>query len=263
MNLQSKILNTQLNSKEIAIFWLGQAGFLIKDSDGTIVVIDPYLSDCGERIKGFKRISPKLLSPTELAELQPDVYITTHTHFDHFDFDAIPIVSSCSNTYFFGPQSCIDKFKGLQIKENNIAYLKLNKKISYKNMIFEAVYADHGKLAPDAIGMLIEINGIRLYFSGDTAYHPEMLDEIISFKPDIAILSINGKFGNLNSEEGAKLANLINPKVVIPCHFWTFTEHGGDPQLFKDKMKQHAPQCETYIMYQGERLIYSDNTEIY
>lgn len=259
MNLQSRILNTNLNSNEVAIFWLGQAGFLLKDSEGTMVVVDPYLSDCGERIRGFKRLSPKLINSTELTELQPDIYITTHIHFDHFDFDTIPIVSSCDNTHFFGPQSCVDKFRELNIKDNNISYLELNKEVMHKDVLIKAIYADHGKLAPDTIGLLLKLNGVKFYFSGDTSYHPERLTEIIDFKPDIAILSVNGKFGNLTPEEGANLANLVDPKVVIPCHFWTFIEHGGNPQLFKEEMIQHAPQCITRFMYQGETFIYSKN----
>lgn len=106
MKLRHQLDVTRLRKNEIAIFWLGQAGFIIKDYDENIVVIDPYLTDCGERIRGFKRLTPKLLSP---GELEPDIYITTHIHFDHFDFDAVPIVSSCPWTKFFGPQTCVDK----------------------------------------------------------------------------------------------------------------------------------------------------------
>ena len=36
-----------------------------------------------------------------------------------------------------------------------------------------AVYADHGDLAPDAVGLLIEVDGIRIYHTGDTALRTE------------------------------------------------------------------------------------------
>ena len=53
------------------------------------MAVDPYLTNCGERIRGFKRLSPMLLPAEDFA---PDYYVITHTHFDHLDYDAIPVV---------------------------------------------------------------------------------------------------------------------------------------------------------------------------
>ncbi|MTI65114.1 MAG: MBL fold metallo-hydrolase [Firmicutes bacterium] len=253
MDLKFKIMYTNLKYNEIALFWLGQAGFLIKDSDGNIIVVDPYLTDCGERLKGFKRLSPKLISPNEL---QSDIYISTHTHFDHFDYDAIPIVASCSKTNFYGPKSCVEEFRKIGIKGDRIKLLELGKEARYKNITIKAAYADHGTLAPDAIGLMLDINGIRLYFSGDTAFHPEKLEEVKKFQPHIAILSVNGRFGNLNSSEGAKLVEIIEPDIVLPCHFWTFMEHGGDPQFFGEEVKKCTKDIKVKFLAQGEMLKY-------
>lgn len=254
MNLQFRISSAKVKENEIALFWLGQAGFVIKDSEDNIIAFDPYLTDCGERIKGFKRFSPKLIFPNEL---EADIYITTHTHFDHFDFDAIPIVAACSKTKFYGPQSCVDKYNEIGIDEERVTLLELGKEINVNNIMIKPVYADHGTLAPDAVGVLLNVNGVKIYFSGDTAYHPEKMDEVINFEPDIAVLSVNGKFGNLNSTEGAKLASVIKPKVAMPCHFWTFKEHGGDPMLFEKEMKEYAPECTVKFMTQGEMFKYA------
>lgn len=253
MNLKAKISETRLKPKEIAIFWLGQAGFLIKDCQDTVIVIDPYLSDCGERMRGFKRLSPKLISPTEL---EPDIYITTHIHFDHFDFDTVPIVSACPHTKFYGPQTCIEKFLEIGIGSERVNLLEAGTKTTYKDIYIEAVYADHGALAPDAIGILLNIQGNKVYFSGDTAYHPEKMKLIADFAPDIAVLSVNGKFGNLDATEGALVARDVNASIAIPCHFWTFKEHGGNPQSFAEEMKIHAPNCQTMFMSQGEMFKY-------
>ncbi|SKC36177.1 MBL fold metallo-hydrolase [Maledivibacter halophilus] len=254
MNLQLKIISEKVKENEIALFWLGQAGFVIKNSDDKIIALDPYLTDCGERIKGFKRLSPKLILP---SELQPDIYITTHIHFDHFDFDAIPIVASCPKTKFYGPKSCVDKYIEIGIDKDRITELQLGEEINFNNMMIKPVYADHGSLAPDAVGILMNISGVKLYFSGDTAYHPEKMDDVVKFQPDIAVLSVNGKFGNLNSTEGAKLANIVKTKVAIPCHFWTFREHGGDPLLFEKEMEKYASKSKVKFMTQGEMFKYA------
>lgn len=246
-------MTTSVNNNEIALYWLGQAGFIIK-SYNNIIAIDPYLTDCGERIKGFKRLTPKLISP---SELKADIYITTHIHFDHFDFDAVPIAAKCNKTKFYGPKTCVDKYREIGIKNKRITLLELDKEININDITIKAVYADHGTLAPDAIGILLKVNGIKLYFSGDTAYHPEKMSQVIDFKPDIAVLSVNGKFGNLTPAEGANLSSIINSKIAIPCHFWTFKEHGGDPLLFEIEMSKQAPECEVKFMSQGEMFKYS------
>lgn len=81
MNLAEEIRGTQVPPDHLGICWLGQAGFLLKAPDGTSMVLDPYLTECGERIRGFKRLSPMLIAPEELAV---DYYVTSHLHFDHF-----------------------------------------------------------------------------------------------------------------------------------------------------------------------------------
>ena len=118
-----------------------------------------------------------------------------------------------------------------------------------------AVKADHGDMAPDAIGVILEAGGWCLYFSGDTALHTDWCEKIArTYHPDIAFLSINGAFGNMNAEEGAQAADLLGVQQAVPCHFWTFTEHGGNPQQFKDLLAQH-PVCRPCCMRQGEMLV--------
>lgn len=252
MSLKQKIEQTDVAAGALAVFWLGQAGFLVKDENGQKLVIDPYLTDCGYRMKGFKRLSPKLIDP---ADLDVDYYITTHLHFDHFDFDAIPVVAKNSKTKFYGPISCFNEMKALSIDESRLTLLEEDVLVEEVNMRILPTYADHGELAPDAVGIFLEIGKHKLYFTGDTAYRPERIKRIASLNPDVAFLSVNGAFGNLNGEEGARVANLVGAKLAVPCHLWTFREHGGDLLQFENAMKEHAPSCDAYFMHQGECLI--------
>ena len=87
-------------------------------------------------------------------------------------------------------------------------------------------------MAPDAVGFLLEMGGHRMYFGGDTCFHEELCEKAAAFHPDVSVLSINGRFGNMNAQEGVHAAELIGAKYSIPCHFWTFVEHGGEPDLF-------------------------------
>ncbi|MDD3164352.1 MAG: MBL fold metallo-hydrolase [Oscillospiraceae bacterium] len=256
MNLAEEIRTISVKPGELAVCWLGQAGFLLKDSEGDILAIDPYLTNCGERMRGFKRLSPMLLQP---AELRPRYLITTHMHFDHFDYDAIPIIVEHSpETLFLGPQSCMDKFGELGVPDTR--QFCLNRGDSYHDarITVRATLADHGEMAPDAIGVLLEMGRHRLYFSGDTAFHTQLFRSVAEFSPELAAMSVNGHFGNMNAREGAEAALLTGAKCAVPCHCWTFMEHGGDPGAFCQRLLD-ADGCEPVCFRQGEIQILCEN----
>ena len=53
------------------------------------------------------------------------------------------------------------------------------------------------------------------------------------------------------------LAKDVGAKLAIPCHFWMFAMHRGDPQAFLDEAQEHlVPDCAYTLMYQGEVLKY-------
>lgn len=76
---------------------------------------------------------------------------------------------------------------------------------------------------------------------------------------DILILPINGEYGNMNERDAAMLAAQTKAKITIPCHFWTFARHQGSPHDFQMEMNYVAPDLYSYIMAQGECIIYSKN----
>ncbi|MDR2300742.1 MAG: MBL fold metallo-hydrolase [Deltaproteobacteria bacterium] len=255
MNLAEQISKAKVGPGQVALFWLGQAGFLLKDSQGHQFVIDPYLTDCGERIKGFKRLTPKLLAP---ADLRPDLYFVTHSHFDHYDYDAIPIVAKHSQALFCGPKSCVDLFKSAGLPNDRLKELAPGQTLIHHGIEITATKADHGQLAPDALGLLVTMDSRRFFFSGDTAFNPEIIPAVAALKPEVAAVSINGLFGNMNGEEGALLATKIGASLAIPCHFWTFLEHQGAPWTFMESLK-NSPACLPICLSQGEMLILEKN----
>lgn len=249
MNLSDVLSSVNVRSGELAICWLGQAGVFLKDGKGNTLTLDPYLTNCGERIRGFKRLSAMLIDPVEFT---PDYHITTHLHFDHFDYDAIPVIARNSpQTLFMGPSSCITKFHEAGIPAERCCRLDRGDVYRDTAITVQAILADHGTMAPDAIGVMLEMGGHRLYFSGDTAFHAELFQKVAEFKPDIVFLSINGQFGNLNEVEGAQAAAIIGAPYAVPCHCWTFMEHQGNPYVFCEQLRQIS-QTQVFFFRQGE-----------
>ncbi|GHV57702.1 hypothetical protein FACS189460_4700 [Deltaproteobacteria bacterium] len=255
MDLAALIRTATPKKNEVALFSLGQAGFLLKGGGGTIFVIDPCLTDCGERLRGFKRLAPKLISP---FELEPDIYLTTHLHFDHFDYDAIPIIGACRKTLFCGPGSCMNEFAKIGFAKDKTARLEAGMTLEHHGVRVTATYADHSDMAPDAVGAFVEMDGHRFYFTGDTAYHQDYFHQVAMLQPDVAVISINGEYGNMNAEESARAAKDIGAGTVIPCHFWMFAEHQGNPLEFRRKLKNYAPGCRLLMLSQGEQAVFCE-----
>jgi L-ascorbate 6-phosphate lactonase len=67
----------------VMIWWLGQAGFIVKTPKGIIAALDPFLSNSCKAIgeqDGFRmdRQVPPPLPPKDLAGI--DLYLITHSH---------------------------------------------------------------------------------------------------------------------------------------------------------------------------------------
>ncbi|MGV8139661.1 MAG: MBL fold metallo-hydrolase [Mangrovibacterium sp.] len=76
----------------------------------------------------------------------------------------------------------------------------------------KAVHADHGDLAPDAIGLLIGIEGIKIYHTGDTCFTPDNIKTSLNTEVDIMIVPINGQYGNMNAAEACRLSSVVKPR---------------------------------------------------
>ncbi len=247
--MDTRLFDVPVPRGEAAVCWLGQAGFWVRDEEGTVFVIDPYLSDCGRRIRGFKRLSAQLFT---VDALRPDYYCITHTHFDHFDFDSVPLALASTQCRFAGPASCQAELEKLGVPAARRTLLSAGDSDHYRRLRIEAVLADHGAMAPDAIGVLLYVGRHVIYFSGDTAYHPEWNRRLREKNPDIGCLSMNGAFGNMDAQQAARTAAELGLQTAIPCHFWTFAEHGGDPFAFTERLHCEVPACRPLLMRQGE-----------
>ncbi len=235
----------------VVLQYLGQAGFLIKSKCGKTIVIDPYLTDCVEQAFGFKRMQPPVVKP---EDIKPDIVLSTHSHMDHLDIDAFPAFISNPDTFFVGSPDCEEVYKSLGIPDERYKILKESESIQIEDINIRAIYADHGELAPDAVGLLLEVDGVIIYNVGDSGPATErILQSLGDVQVDVMIVPINGAFGNLDATGACELASAIQPEVVIASHFWMFIEHGGDPAAFLAEAKRLG--LNGMVMAPGERYL--------
>lgn len=246
-----KVLTAPLGKTHI--FSVGQAGFILKSASGQLLGIDMYLTDCVERVeghKGYKRLLPKILAP---SDIEFDVVIATHFHKDHFDDDAIPQLLTNGNTKLYAANDCKDDVKRLGIEKEDITFVHPNEHYEHGDFAIDFVDCDHGTGAPFAVGAVITVDGKKIYEAGDTCLR---IDKVESLKKlgdfDVVIGPINGKYGNMNADEFAEFANALGG-LAIPCHYGMFPDHGGDPGRFYSLMTEKYKDNKFLIMTLGEK----------
>ncbi len=256
-SLAKKIRETQAAPGSVAVFWLAQAGFVFKTPAGKIVYTDPYLTDYVQRVLpeyglGFKRVMPKLIEP---EEVEADYVVSTHSHQDHLDADALPGLLKNPRIHFLGSPDCRPYYEQAGVPQSRFTILHKGETLQLGDFTLTGVYADHGELAPEAMGVLFNFGGIKVWQVGDTAYRPDKWQDIFQENVDIILPPINGAFGNLNGAEAARLAHDAHAKVAIPCHFWMFAAHYGSPAEFLEACKEFPEIC-PQLMTQGELFVY-------
>ncbi len=236
---------------ELTLTFAGQAGFIIQSKSGYRIGVDLYLSDCCERYFGFKRLMPYIFNP---QELKLDLLIATHAHYDHFDPDSVPLIMSDKKTQLLCAYDVKTEAERLNLEKERITYIKDGDIFKNDCVTVKAMPCDHGEETPDAIGLLITVDNKRIYIAGDTAYREDYFlnDELKEL--DVMIMPINGAFGNLNEKEATKAIEIISPKLCIPCHYWNFAEHGGNPHIFKTEMDEKHKDVEYILMRPGETI---------
>lgn len=252
-NFANQIRSFCVPRGSVGVFFLGQAGFAFKTPGGQLIALDPYLSNCCERYVGFKRLMPCILEP---GEVEFDTLLISHAHYDHFDPDSVPLMMSNGHTELIGAKDVAVECERLNLKDR-VTFLSCHETVQTGEMKVTGLPCDHGELAPDALGFLLEIEGKRIYIMGDTAFRPDLWDNDTVRNVDLLILPINGAFGNLNEQEAASAVALLTPHLAIPCHYWNFAEHGGDPGKFQEAMKRTSPDQAYCLMRQGEGILLS------
>ena len=118
---------------------------------------------------------------------------------------------------------------------------------------------------------VLQSGGFTVFFGGDTLLIPEFAEVARRFpKIDLALLPINGltirPLGNkrvvMDADEAARLAALLNPRVVVPIHYRyqaalyrrPLIRYERDPGAFVRRVAELAPQVDVRVLVPGEVL---------
>jgi L-ascorbate 6-phosphate lactonase len=205
----------------VTLTWYGQAAFLLR-SEAASLIIDPYFSNAIAG-QGFIRL---YAPPVRKGELELDYVLSTHDHGDHLDIETLRDYLGWK--HFLGPSSCAAHLEREKFPAEKLQLFNRGDRISVGDIKLTAVHAEHTE---DSIGVIAEVQGKRLYFSGDTLMNPALFS-IAEEKPDVGFLCINGKFGNMTWQEAVVFAHALKLKAAYPCHYDLFAVNAEDPAPF-------------------------------
>jgi len=233
----------------LGFVWLGQGGYLFRSCSKINICVDPYLSNSVERIKGLQRITPIPIQP---QDLRVDFILISHEHLDHLDPDTIPGLAKANpNAVFISQQK--QSLITLGIMDDAILCPEIYSVLRLRGFFITPVPAFH---QVPAIGFVLSINGISVYVSGDTLYHNQLLN-IARYNPDIMIICINGKLGNMSTEDAARLTQAIRPRLVIPSHYGMFAENTVNPQDFETELRKIGFESSCAILDPSQPYLFS------
>lgn len=220
--------------RTMALWFLGQNGWIVKSPGGTVIAIDPYLSDANKgRRPGIDsaRQVPIFIAPDEL---DVDLFLCTHSHIDHACPTTIEGSYKAGTSRFAGPAETQAVFARSGLPESACETTWPAQVFKAGDVTITGTFA----LATDDtdlnhMGYVIAVDdGPRFYNTGDTA-PAALLRSAKKHAPHLMSVCINGGYGNLSHWEAAELVRDIDPEIAFPCHFDMFPDNTCPPHMLR------------------------------
>lgn len=257
MALMEQIRRFDVPEGAVAIWWLGQSGYIFKSPGGAVAGVDLYLSNSCEAAYpefNLKRRFPVLIEP---EELDVDLFLCTHNHLDHTDPETIRRLRRKEAMRFIGPPPSCEVFRAEGVDPNRITPAWPDCRIEFADIEIHGTFAlptDTSDL--NHMGFVFRFgSGPKVYLTGDTDY-TELLAAAARHQPDLMITVINSGFNNLSPWEAAMLARLIRPRAAIPSHYDLFPDNSLDPKLFAAALRANAPEVRYVELTHGEPFVF-------
>jgi N-acyl-phosphatidylethanolamine-hydrolysing phospholipase D len=227
--LRAKLLNP-------SVTWIGHATLLLQIG-GVNVLTDPHLT---ERASPFDFIGPKRRVPPALTfEELPhiDIVVISHNHYDHLDRETVERLSNQPGgpPRFFVPLGVQPWFNSLGI--HSVVEQDWWEHSEHMGVKVNFVPVQHwsARTRYDVNetlwgGYLLEHQGFKFFFAGDTGYSANFKDIGSRLGPvDLAAIPIGGyeprwfmKAMHVNPEEAVKIHQDVRARSSIGIHWGTF-----------------------------------------
>jgi L-ascorbate metabolism protein UlaG (beta-lactamase superfamily) len=259
-DLLNDIRSARLDPGELCIWWLGQSGYVLKTASATWIV-DPYLSE--SLTAKYAATEKPHIRMTQAPLRGGDIdfagwVFASHTHTDHFDAETlVPLFAASPNARLVLPSVLVEKAVRFELNRERIVPTRGDETLTCGPLIVHVLPSAHPTFEHDPatgypyVGFVFEVDGLRLYHSGDTVVYEGLAQRLQALQPDILFLPINGAAmhggkpvvaANMNADEAIALRESVGHGVVIPHHYDMFTFNTADVNAFADHAREaHSP----------------------
>jgi L-ascorbate 6-phosphate lactonase len=277
---KSKNLANAINSfvpedGKLAVWWIGQSGFVIRTPKYCFVT-DPYLSttledatvNCSPEMKHV-RMTPIPVSPEDITCV--DYILCSHDHGDHYDAVSVrALLNANPSAKVIVPPAAKPSLLNDEIPKDRIFSVGTRDRYQQPELEITAIQAKHNnfdyteEFGYPYVGYIIRVQGITIYHAGDTILFEELPEMLKAENIDVGLIPVNGyddarvKAGfqsNFLFDEAADIAKYAGMKLIIPCHYDMFTVNTEQIGRFVNYINAEKNMPKYLVPVIGEPLI--------
>lgn len=176
---------------------------------------------CWLRHDSFLLDGPPVIyfDPWQLSGKWPvaDLVLVSHEHFDHCSPDDVAKVRGVSTVILAGGNAAEELRGARAVRPGDcltVAGVEVEVVPAYNVNKFRAPGVPFHPRSAGHVGYVVTVEGIRVYFAGDTDIIPEMAQ----IRCDVALLPVSGIYV-MTVEEAVEAARTLRPQIVVPMHY--------------------------------------------
>jgi L-ascorbate metabolism protein UlaG (beta-lactamase superfamily) len=213
-----KFFALQVQKSELAVFYLGVSGFIVRSSSQT-VLFDPAGMLKDDEVKALKAVN---------------IVLFTHNHLDHFSSGKTEAIFKATAAPILADPKVANKLKG-KIPVDKLVGVQPGKTYTFGDLTATAIQGIHR--GPIMLYQ-IKMDDITLFHGGDSGYV-----SLKEYPSQVAIVPVGRMSPTASPENAFKMVADLKPDVAISMH-------GSEKQKrqFEQKVKEAMPKTAVWAI---------------
>ena len=221
-----------------------------------MVYLDPYFGgDPVECAPNAYRATQIPLNPAKIR--LADAALITHEHYDHCHEETLQPLVKATDLDLYGPASAVKEMLSYDLPNEKIHEIKVGESFQIKDLKI-TVWPAYDEYEPQAVTFVIESNGVKMFFGGDSSAG-EAFDEIgAQGDLDIALLAFGRKW-YMDETQMLDAAERLRPKLLLPFHWELWRAYTGDVLELGRLLERRNLSFGVQLLLIGDYLHYHPN----